>query len=145
MKKSILFIIIIFSLTGCHLLNPTVTDEPTISEEMNYSYLALGGSYTIGEGVEENETWPVQLVERLRRRDYKMAFPKIVARTGWTTRDLIREVDEEIDVHRKFDLVSILIGVNNQYQNKPLSEFEEELREIFRKAINHSTRRERGV
>ncbi len=145
MKKSIFLILLIFTLTGCHLLNPTVSDEPTISEEMNYSFLAMGDSYTIGEGLEVEESWPFQLVERLRRRDFKMAPPKIVARTGWTTSDLIREVEEEIDVHRDFDIVSILIGVNNQYQNKPLSEFEEEIREIFRKAINHSKRRERGV
>lgn len=145
MKKAISLIFIIFTLTGCHLLNPPVKNEPSNSEEMNYSFLAMGDSYTIGEGVEEEESWPVQLVERLRRRDFKMAYPKIVARTGWTTSDLIREVEEEIDVHRNFDLVSILIGVNNQYQKKSLSDFEEELREIFRKAINHSKRRERGV
>ncbi|HSI69868.1 MAG TPA: GDSL-type esterase/lipase family protein, partial [Gillisia sp.] len=70
---------------------------------------------------------------------------RIVARTGWTSRDLIRNIDAEIDVHRDFNLVSILIGVNNQYQGKPRTEFEEELREIFRKALSHSKTRERGV
>lgn len=144
MKKTIFFAFILITFSSCHLLNKPV-NEPAISEEMNYSYLALGDSYTIGEGVETSESWPVQLVERLRRRGFKMAPPKIIARTGWTTRDLIDNIESEINVQRDFDLVSISIGVNNQYQDKPLSEYEAELREIFRKAINHSKRRERGV
>lgn len=112
---------------------------------MDYSYLALGDSYTIGEGLEISESWPVQLVDRLKERGYKFASPKIVARTGWTTRDLIRNIEEEVNVQRDFDIVSILIGVNNQYQGRRMAEYEEELREIFRKAINHSKTRERGV
>ena len=59
--------------------------------------------------------------------------------------DLIRNIESEINVQRDFDLVSILIGVNNQYQGKPISEYEVELREIFRKAIFHSKTLEKGV
>ncbi|HAJ81825.1 MAG: lysophospholipase [Zunongwangia sp.] len=110
-----------------------------------YSYLALGDSYTIGESVKESERWPVQLTKGLRERGYAMAAPKIIARTGWTTADLIAGINSELDVQRDFDLVSILIGVNNQYQNKSITEYEEELREIFRKAINHSKKMEAGV
>ncbi|WP_417887343.1 SGNH/GDSL hydrolase family protein [Zunongwangia sp.] len=110
-----------------------------------FSYLALGDSYTIGESVTYSQSWPVQLTENLRADGYRMAAPKIIANTGWTTADLIAAVNSEINVQRDFDIVSILIGVNNQYQNKPLSEFEEELHEIFRKAINHCKTMEKGV
>lgn len=138
-KIMLLFVVIILS-GSCK-----TAPEPSISEEMNYSYLALGDSYTIGEGVEVDERWPVQLVQSLRDRGYKVAPPKIIARTGWTTRDLIRNIESEINVQRDFDLVSILIGVNNQYQGRTTSEYEAELREIFKKAINHSRAGERGV
>lgn len=140
MKK--LFIGVLFSIlsSGCYLFQST-----PISDQMNYTYLALGDSYTIGEGVQEEERWPVQLVERLRDRGYKMAPPKIVAKTGWSTMDLIRGIQDEVNVQRNFDLVSILIGVNNQYQGKPLDEYRRELREIFNKAIFHSKRLNKGV
>jgi len=126
------------------------SEKEDLSSENNdnypkYSYLALGDSYTIGERVKESERWPVQLTEALRERGYAMAAPKIIARTGWTTADLIAGINSELNVQRDFDLVSILIGVNNQYQNKPITEYEEELREIFRKAINHSKKMEAGV
>lgn len=140
MKKLVLLFLFLLILTACNTPRNT-----TISEDMDYSYLALGDSYTIGEGVPLTEAWPVQLTERLKQRGHKVAPPKIIARTGWTTRNLITNIESEIDVQRRFDLVSILIGVNNQYQGKPISEFEVELEEIFRKAINHSKTREQGV
>lgn len=140
MKKILPLFLFVLILTACNTPRNT-----TISEDMDFSYLALGDSYTIGEGVPLNEAWPVQLVERLKARGLKVAPPKIIARTGWTTRNLITNIESEIDVQRRFDLVSILIGVNNQYQGKPASEFEVELEEIFRKAINHSKTREQGV
>ena len=140
MKKIVPLFIILLIIAACNAPRNT-----TISENMDYSYLALGDSYTIGEGVPLNEAWPVQLTEGLKQRGFKVAPPKIIARTGWTTRNLITNIESEIDVQRRFDLVSILIGVNNQYQGKPASEFEVELEEIFRKAINHSKTREQGV
>lgn len=140
MKKILLIFLIVFSFASCN-----VSRDTTQSLGMDYSYLALGDSYTIGEGVELIEAWPVQLRNRLLERGVRVAPPKIIARTGWTTRDLIRNMEEELHVHRDFHLVSILIGVNNQYQNRSISEFEQELRELFRKAITHSKMRERGV
>jgi lysophospholipase L1-like esterase len=140
MKKYILVFVTVILLFAC-----STSKDTSISNEMDYSYLALGDSYTIGEGVPTNERWPVQLVERLRERGFKVAPPKIIARTGWTTLDLIRNIEQEINVQRDFDMVSILIGVNNQYQNKPISVYEEQLREIFRKAIFHCKHMEKGV
>lgn len=140
MKNKIPLILLILILAACNTPRNT-----TISEHMDYSYLALGDSYTIGEGVPLEQAWPVHLVERLRERNFKVAPPRIIARTGWTTRNLITNIESDIDVQRQFDLVSILIGVNNQYQGRSTTEFEVELEEIFRKAINHSKTREQGV
>lgn len=140
MRKILVLLFIVCALIGCNSSAKT-TGLPS----RDYSYLALGDSYTIGESVAENQRWPVQLVTRLRERGYNVAAPKIIARTGWTTRDLIRNIESEINVQRDFDLVSILIGVNNQYQKRPVSEYETELREIFRKAVNHSKKLEKGV
>lgn len=121
-----------------------VTNNPE-PENPQYTYLALGDSYTIGESVLETDRWPVQLAGQLRDRGFKVAPPKIIAKTGWTTEDLLLGMDQNLDVQRDFDLVSILIGVNNQYQGKLITEYEEDLRQIFRRAINHSKTLEKGV
>lgn len=145
MKKTLLLIISVFLFGGCATVAEMATGEEEEASELNYSYLALGDSYTIGEGVAEDERWPMQLVESLRERGYKVAPPKIIAQTGWTTKDLFDAVENELHYTRKFDLVSILIGVNNQFRGKSKREYEEELNEIFRVALNYSKRRERGV
>ena len=139
MKKILLIIFSVF-LYACN-----TSREVPVTPQMDFSYLALGDSYTIGEGVGVEQSWPVQLVQRLNERGHKVASPKIVAKTGWNTKNLITNFESEIDVHRDFHLVSILIGVNNQYQKRSLSEFEVQLREIFHKAITQSKLREKGV
>ena len=92
-------------------------------------YLALGDSYTIGESVPEVQRWPVQLAASLQ-----IDAPTIVARTGWTT----DELDDAIN-HAKlkppYDLVSLLIGVNNQYRGRPLAEYEHQFETLLRRAI----------
>lgn len=130
-------------MVSCNATMDTTSNETP--ENPKYTYLALGDSYTIGESVRETERWPVQLTEQLRNRNYEMAAPMIIAKTGWTTSDLLRGMDQNLEVQRDFDLVSILIGVNNQYQGKLITEYEEELRQIFRRAINHSKTLEKGV
>lgn len=74
--------------------------------------LALGDSYTIGEGVARDERWPSQLVDGLRRRDLSVAEPVVVARTGWTTDELAAGVDAAAP-EPPFDLVTLMVGVNN--------------------------------
>ncbi|MEE4214264.1 MAG: SGNH/GDSL hydrolase family protein, partial [Bacteroidales bacterium] len=97
-------------------------------------YLALGDSYTIGESVEEQLRWPVQLVERLREDNVKINDAEIIARTGWTTDELMRAVDAA-EPGNEYDLVSLLIGVNNQYRGRDLSNFREELAELIDIAV----------
>ena len=144
--KNLYILLLVSLLIGCSSSNSvTRNTESGNTSEMNYSYLALGDSYTIGEMVPESQRWPVQLVNRLNENGYKVAPPKIIAKTGWTTGNLLNAMRSELNYTRKFDLVSILIGVNNQYQGKTIEEYEEELREIFNLALNHSKRREKGV
>ncbi len=74
------------------------------------SYLALGDSYTIGESVPAEARWPVQLVQRIRRRGVRIDEPRIVAVTGWTTDELSAGMDQA-ELGPAYALVSLLIGV----------------------------------
>ena len=78
------------------------------------TFLALGDSNTIGERVAPAERWPAQLAAALRATGMCMAEPRIVAKTGWTTDELLAAIAEE-QITGCFDLVSLLVGVNNQY------------------------------
>lgn len=97
-------------------------------------YLALGDSYTIGESVSEAERWPVQLAEQLRDAGLVVAEPNIIARTGWTTDELRAAMNAE-NIGGTWDLVSLLIGVNNQYRGRPVDNYREEFTELLDWAI----------
>jgi lysophospholipase L1-like esterase len=98
------------------------------------TFLALGDSYTIGESVSSGLRWPVQLASALNRRGTPIKDPVIVARTGWTTDELARGIKER-DLRGPFDLVSLLIGVNNQYRGRPVEEYRTEFAELLSQAI----------
>jgi lysophospholipase L1-like esterase len=101
------------------------------------TYLALGDSYTIGESVNSEERWPVQLAQALSNNsEWYVQAPLIIAQTGWTTANLSTAMNQAKIDNEHFDLVSILIGVNNQYQNLSLSQYEEQFAEILERAIN---------
>jgi len=97
-------------------------------------FLALGDSYTIGEGVAEAERWPVQLAALLRARGMDVADPEIIARTGWTTDELSAAIDAR-DPRGPYPLVSLLIGVNNQYRGRSTGEYRQELAVLLRRAV----------
>lgn len=99
-----------------------------------YSLLALGDSYTIGEGVAASERWPVQLAEHLREDGVDIADPKIVAKTGWTTDELSAAMDAEA-LDPPYALVTLLIGVNNQYRGRPLDEYRVQFRGLLQRAV----------
>ncbi|MCE2944533.1 MAG: SGNH/GDSL hydrolase family protein [Lysobacteraceae bacterium] len=105
---------------------------------MRHGFLALGDSYTIGEGVPEAGRWPVQLAALLHARGIALDAPRIIATTGWTT----DELDAGIDAANAADpiptdhaLVSLLIGVNNQYRGRPLAEYEVQFAGLLERAI----------
>jgi lysophospholipase L1-like esterase len=97
-------------------------------------YLALGDSYTIGESVAESERWPVQLAQRLRAQGISLPDPEIIARTGWTTDELEAGI-EAANPQGAFDLVSLLIGVNNQYRGRSQTEYRAQFRALLQRAI----------
>ena len=100
------------------------------------SYLALGDSYTIGQGVQASKRWPNQLIDKLEENNIVIGKPRILAQTGWTTRNLINAI-ESADLSNLKDevLVSLLIGVNNQYQNLAFENFKTEIDIIINKSI----------
>jgi len=97
-------------------------------------YLALGDSYSIGEGVPEAGRWPVQLAVRLRREGLAVDDPTIVATTGWTTDELSAAMDAATFAP-PYDLVSLLIGVNNQYRGRDADDYRDEFRRLLERAI----------
>jgi lysophospholipase L1-like esterase len=100
-----------------------------------YKLLFLGDSYTVGESVASNESFPFQLVNILNKAAGTTAFvPQLVARTGWTTGDLLNVVHEFNDFE-KYDFVFLLIGVNNQYQRLSTNQYREEFSVLLNKAI----------
>ncbi len=97
-------------------------------------YLALGDSYTIGESVDDHLRWPVQLADSLSQAGIPVSSPEIVATTGWTTEELQQGI-AEARLNPPYDLVSLLIGVNNQYRGYDIDIYHKEFRELLEQAI----------
>lgn len=101
------------------------------------TYLALGDSYTIGESVEESERFPVQLVNLLHQQNVNISKPDIVAVTGWTTGNLLNALNAS-PPKNKYSFVTLLIGVNNQYQGRSLDEYKVQFAELLKRAISYA-------
>jgi lysophospholipase L1-like esterase len=101
---------------------------------MPLTYLALGDSYTIGEGVAPAERWPAQLATRLRGEGVPLGEPEILATTGWTTDELAAAMDGAAFTP-PYDLVSLLIGVNNQYRGRDAEAYRHEFHALLARAI----------
>jgi lysophospholipase L1-like esterase len=102
-----------------------------------HTYLALGDSYTIGEGVPLHQGYPYQTVQLLRAAGLEFCAPEIIASTGWTT----DELDHTLSTLRllpRYDIVSLLIGVNNQYRGRDSGEYSRQFTELLRKAIHYT-------
>src|SRR5437868_5502150 len=101
---------------------------------MAYSYLALGDSYTIGEGVAMEENFPSQTVGLLKAAHKNFSIPLIIAKTGWTTDELDAAIDAA-NVISTFDIVTLLIGVNNQYRGRSVNEYKTQFDHLLQRAI----------
>ena len=110
------------ALTGCASLDRT------------QRYLALGDSYTIGEGVAESGRWPTQLAALLRADGLPVEDPRIVARTGWTVSELDAAMDTG-SLEPPYDLVTLLIGVNDQYRRGAVETYRTDLRAMLSRSI----------
>jgi lysophospholipase L1-like esterase len=105
-----------------------------VSRSRVLTYLALGDSYSIGEGVDESARWPVQLAQLLGHHGHAMAPPRIIARTGWTTDELAAAMAQQT-LTPPYDLLSLLIGVNNQYRGRALDNYHHEFSALLAQAI----------
>lgn len=133
--------LLLLCLTACTSLTPTptpveVTSVPPIR------YLALGDSYTIGESVEASDRWPEQLAELIKLspqfgESQRGVEVTIIARTGWTTRELWEGIQGR-KLEPPYDLVSLLIGVNNQYLGYDINEYREQFVFLLEKSIEYA-------
>ncbi len=113
-----------------------IQQEPqdTDAKRGKYDYLALGDSYTVGQNVDTSESFPKQLEKLLEKNLNAKINTDIVATTGWRTDNLIDGI-ENSSLNSLYDFVTLLIGVNNQYQGQPFSQYEEEFPKLLDQAI----------
>ena len=111
---------------------------------LQYTYLALGDSYTIGENVALFENYPYQTVQLLRKAGYNFTAPEIIAKTGWTTNDL-KEGIRNTYLQPSYGFVSLLIGVNDQYQGKDREEYTKHFEQLLQQAIGFAGNKKERV
>ena len=136
--RIIFFSVIVFLSFHCsksETIPPPEMEPPVQSPPKMIKYLALGDSYTIGQSVSVEDRYPNQLATQLEADSVLMDTTLIFAKTGWTTTDLQNTLTIA-NMKDTFDLVSLLIGVNNQYQNKPIDQYEIEFEELLQIAID---------
>ena len=131
MKKSFSILFVFFLLNLSCSSTQDISNNSSNNQTQNYKLLSLGDSYTIGQSVCETCRFPEQLKDSLSRRlPMAQTFDlNVIATTGWTTTNLIAAIAEE-NPSNDYDLVTLLIGVNNQYQGKPFSLYEEEFPQL---------------
>jgi lysophospholipase L1-like esterase len=142
MKAFFLLLVSIAALGGCanNNVDPSYTDNSILNQTTTqtdsgkYSYLALGDSYTIGEAVSLSNSFPYQLKSQLLSGGISVKDPKIIAVTGWTTANLIAAIANE-NITQKYDFVTLLIGVNNQYQRRSQTEYRTQFVQLLNTAI----------
>lgn len=125
---------ILILMTACAAETPMNDDLTPDVVPGQYRYLSLGDSYTIGESVAPEERWSVILTELLRKSNITIANPEIIAQTGWTTADLMEGIKSR-NPKGPYNLVSVLIGVNNQYRGQSTERYRTELRELLQQTI----------
>jgi len=132
-----MLVIIVFVLSACTMPQPIHPGPPKLNPIPNSerSYLALGDSYTIGESVPESERWSVQLVELLRQEGFALNQPDIIARTGWTTAELAEAIRDSGN-GKKYAMVSLLVGINNQYRGQSTEIYRAEFAYLLKTATS---------
>ncbi len=129
MKKSLLFILALGFLSGCSAQKKSENLSDTLR------YLALGDSYTIGESVPGEANFPHQLVKLAEEKNVHFEKPEIIAKTGWRTDQLLKAVAGAKLKYSSYDLVTLLIGVNDEYQGRTIRQYEEQFRSAIQKTI----------
>lgn len=145
MKKILTTLIIAASLFACNKKSEsqqvTVINHPTPAPPTyvdTLSYLALGDSYTIGQSVELSQSFPHQLATQLKAAKHFVSTPQIIATTGWTTDELIKGIKSSFTSSEKYGIVTLLIGVNNQYRGYPKDVYRTEFAQLLNTAITYA-------
>ena len=115
-----------------------------IPTEKKLSFLALGDSYTVGEMVETSQRWTIQLIQLFAQKNILFHQPVTIAHTGWTTDELINAIAQTKPTG-KFDLVSLLIGVNNQYRKYSIENYRKEFVALLNDAIKFADNKKNRV
>jgi lysophospholipase L1-like esterase len=118
------------TINGMNKIDTIKTETPA----GQLSYLALGDSYTIGEAVPQAQSFPFQLAVQLNAQGIKVAVPVVIAKTGWTTNELQGAI-KSAAITSKFDIVTLLIGVNNQYRGNSIEVYRAEFKALLQTAI----------
>lgn len=138
MQKQILIIalIIITAITSCtHKLAVVNEDNMTHTPKI-VNYLALGDSYTIGEDVPTASSFPMLLRTKLVGQGYIFENePKVIAKTGWTCADLLSNIEKSNIINDSYNMVSLLVGVNDQYRGYNINEYPSRFTAVLEKAI----------
>jgi lysophospholipase L1-like esterase len=136
MKRQVLIIVLIVVTLGCksEIVQPPENQDKDRTINSGLKYLALGDSYTIGEGVVESQRYPVQLGDSLKKYDILLDSIRIIARTGWTTDELSLAIDQAT-LTPPYDLVTLLIGVNNQYRGRTPENYRQEFTQLLVRTI----------
>ncbi|WP_082911338.1 SGNH/GDSL hydrolase family protein [Pedobacter psychrophilus] len=133
--KFTIFAIALFTVINACKVKSNQIDYAENKNLKTYTYLALGDSYTIGESVDLDKNFPNQLAASLKNDSTLIEQPKIVAKTGWTTDELISAI-KSTELKNKYDFVTLLIGVNNQYRGYDIEEYRLEFKQLIEIAIN---------
>lgn len=123
--------ITLFTAAGCTKENTTVQ---VAADSLSRSYLALGDSYTIGESAGSQDRFPAQTASLLRSHGVSIQDPQYIARTGWTTVDLQNAINQTT-LKPKYEVVSLLIGVNDQYQGLDTAGYRVRFTQLLQKSI----------
>jgi lysophospholipase L1-like esterase len=118
---------------GCTPDTAAPTSVPAAAGSLT-AFLALGDSYSIGESVPPADRWPVQLARLAQAQQVPLALPDLTARTGWTT-DELQDAIQASGNHKIYGLVSLLIGVNNQYRGESLATYRQDFQGLLQTAV----------
>lgn len=128
----------------CILLSTIAIIIPSLLAAQNLEvnppvrFLALGDSYTIGHSVPANERWPIQLRDSLESRGIDVRETNVIATTGWRTDNLLNAISNQNLDRENYNLVSLLIGVNDQYQQRPIAHYEPLFRQLLDSCLRYA-------
>jgi len=148
--KKLLVIPLIVLLMACTKGDKNTSIRPTggpatVDDSTQRSYLALGDSYTIGQSVDISQRFPVQATTLLKQQGIQFSDAEIIATTGWTTADLAAALQTTSPKRPAYDIVTLLIGVNNQFQGRSQSEYRQQFEQLLDASVQYAGNKKNHV